>query len=325
MKFIITIDTEGDNQWDHGRTLTVENIKYVPRFQTLCEKYGIKPTYLVTSEVCRDSYAKEIFIEYSAADRAEIGTHLHSWTTPPFLPVPGLTENDANHAFASELPDDLLASKIRNITEEITESFGKSPTSFRSGRYGFNKRVAEVLVGNGYLVDSSVTPFVSWSGHPGLPGGEGGPDFIYSSPYPSILDLPNGSLTEIPITILPTIFPLSFSIKLAQYYFRNVNDSILLRGFRKFFFRDQPVWLRPVPGTDHKLLKALLNVTIDMKLPFITMMFHSSELMPGCSKYRPDNQSVEDLYRLLDTFFAYLSVMNIGSSTLSEAAREVRL
>ncbi|MRS03602.1 deacetylase, partial [bacterium] len=182
MKFIITIDTEGDNQWDHGRTLTVENIKYVPRFQTLCEKYGIKPTYLVTTEICRDSFAKEIFTEYSAGDRAEIGTHLHSWTTPPFLPVPGLTENDPNHAFASELPDDLLASKIRTITEEITESFGKHPTSFRSGRYGFNKRVAEVLVENGYLVDSSITPFVSWSGHPGLPGGEGGPDFIHSSP-----------------------------------------------------------------------------------------------------------------------------------------------
>ena len=83
--------------------------------------------------------------------------------------------------------------------------------------------------------------------------------------------------------------------------------------------------MRPVPGTDDKLLKVLLNVTIDRKLPFITMMFHSSELMPGCSKYRPDNQSIEDLYRLLDTFFAYLSFMNIGSTTLSEAAREMKL
>ena len=63
MKFIITIDTEGDNQWDHGRDLTVENIKYVDRFQILCEKYGIKPTYLVTSEVCEDSYSQKLFSE----------------------------------------------------------------------------------------------------------------------------------------------------------------------------------------------------------------------------------------------------------------------
>jgi len=54
-------------------------------------------------------------------------------------------------------------------------------------------------------------------------------------------------------------------------------------------------------------------------------MFHSSELMPGCSKYRPDNQSVEDLFCLLDSFFALLSLRRIGSATLSEAASEVEL
>ena len=37
MNFIISIDTEGDNQWDHGRALTVENIKFVPGFLDLCE------------------------------------------------------------------------------------------------------------------------------------------------------------------------------------------------------------------------------------------------------------------------------------------------
>lgn len=325
MKFILTIDTEGDNQWDHGRTLSVENIKYVPRFQTLCEKHGIKPTYLVTSEVCQDSCAKEIFREYSGTGRAEIGTHLHAWTTPPFMTEVGLMENDPNHAFASELPGDLLRAKIETITKEITESFGKRPTSFRSGRYGFNRRVAEVLIDNGYIVDSSVTPYVSWTAHPGLPGGEGGPNFINSLPYPDKFNFPNGSLIEIPITILPTLFPLTESVKIAQHYFRNVNDSYLLRGLRKLFYSNQPVWLRPVPGTDEKLLGNLLDVTNTMKLPFITMMFHSSELMPGCSKYRPDNQSVEDLYTLLDNFFEHLSFRRIGSATLSEAASEVEL
>ena len=64
MKFLVTIDTEGDNLWDHGRKLGVENIKFVPRFQALCEKYNIRPTYLVTSEVCEDPYAREIFTGY---------------------------------------------------------------------------------------------------------------------------------------------------------------------------------------------------------------------------------------------------------------------
>ena len=70
MNFIMTIDTEGDNQWDHGWELTVENIKFVSWFQDLCGKYYIKPTYFVTSEVCDDNFAKEIFTEYLLKDRS---------------------------------------------------------------------------------------------------------------------------------------------------------------------------------------------------------------------------------------------------------------
>ena len=36
--FIITIDTEGDDQWNwkYGSKITTENVKYLPRFQKLC-------------------------------------------------------------------------------------------------------------------------------------------------------------------------------------------------------------------------------------------------------------------------------------------------
>ena len=37
-KFIITIDTEGDNQWDPHADCTTENARYLPRFQELAEK-----------------------------------------------------------------------------------------------------------------------------------------------------------------------------------------------------------------------------------------------------------------------------------------------
>jgi hypothetical protein len=130
MEFILTIDTEGDNQWDHGRELTTENIKFVPRFQDLCDKYLIKPTYLVTSEVCEDPFAREIFSDYLLKDKAEIGAHLHSWTTPPYEDKEGYRFNDPNHAFANELPDDLLSRKIKNLTDQIESSFGRRPLSF---------------------------------------------------------------------------------------------------------------------------------------------------------------------------------------------------
>jgi hypothetical protein len=325
LKFILSIDTEGDNQWDHGRELTVENIKFVPRFQELCEKHLIKPTYLVTSEVCADAFAREVFTDYQAKGKAEIGTHLHSWTTPPFLDKDGYRYNDQNHAFATELPEDLLIQKLKNITGQIENSFGKTPSSFRSGRFGFNETLARILTDNSYLVDSSVTPYSSWTVNKGLPDGRGGPDFIDSTPFPYEYKSANGSLIEIPVTILPTGFPLNRDQRIARYYFRNVNNNILLKVFRRLLFKDQPLWLRPHEWMKIGLFDELLNEAIKIKLPYIVMMFHSSELMPGCSIYRTDNDSIEKLYDLLESFFSLLQDMKIDSVTLTEAANSIKV
>jgi hypothetical protein len=76
---------------------------------------------------------------------------------------------------------------------------------------------------------------------------------------------------------------------------------------------------------DMALFNELLNEAIRIELPFIVMMFHSSELMPGCSIYRKDNESIEKLYDLLEGFFVLLHDKNIDSVTLTEAAKSVRV
>lgn len=321
MKFLLTIDTEADNQWEHGIDVSVENIKYIPRFQNLCNKYNIKPTYLVTSEVCDDGFAKEIFRDYSKLKNAEIGAHLHSWTTPPFTDQDGLRYNDPSHAFASEIPVELLTEKLKNLSGQIEKSFDVKPTSFRSGRYGFNEDVANVLADLAYTVDSSVTPYVSWSANPGLSTGKGGPDFIDKTPQPYRYNFTSGSLLEIPITILPTRFPLTLSEKFTDYYFRNVNNSIPLRILRKLLLSNQPLWLRPHEWMDINLFTEIFNFSKTINLPFMVMMFHSSELMPGCSKYRKDEAAIENLYEQLESFFKLLQKNNIESLTLSDAAK----
>jgi hypothetical protein len=325
MKFIITIDTEADNQWDHGRELTAENIKFLPRFQNLCDRYIIKPTYLVTSDICGDDYAKEILNEYQSSGRAEIGAHLHSWTTPPFLDKEGYRNNDKNHPFAHELPENLLDEKIKILTDQIETSFGKRPESFRSGRYGFDRNVARVLMENNYIVDSSVTPFIDWSAQKGIPGGHGGPDFMEYDPRPFRFDFDNGSLLEIPITILPTRFPLNKNESLARYYFRNVNNSMLLRIFRKMFFSHQPLWLRPNIWMNADLFADLIEESLNKKLPFIVMMFHSSELMPGSSIYWTSKDAVEKLYDMLESLFSVFHARGIQNSALVEASKSIKL
>lgn len=321
MKFILTIDTEGDNQWDHGRDVTVENIKSVPRFQNLCDRYHIRPTYLVTSEVCENAYARELFTDYLLTDRAEIGAHLHSWTTAPFLEKAGFRYNDENHAFAHELPEDLVTQKIKNLTDLIESSFKVRPLSFRSGRYGFNETIARILKTNNYLVDSSVTPYINWSSFKGLPGGKGGPDFINQTSFPHKYDFDNGSLLEIPVTIIPTRFPLNRNKTISEYYFRNVDDNIFLKALRRLFFKNQPVWLRPHPSMTISTFNVLLNEAQKIRLPYIVMMFHSSELMPGGSIYRGNVEAINKLYDLLERFFDLLYNRNIASVTLAEAAK----
>lgn len=320
MKFILTIDTEADNQWDHGRELTVENLKFIPRFQELCNKYAIIPTYLVTSEVCEDAFAKEIFPEYILKGKAEVGTHLHSWTTPPFLDKAGYTFNDKNHIFASEIESDLVEKKIITLTNQIEKSFGRRPTSFRSGRYGFSENVGKILAENNYLVDSSVTPYTSWTYNKGLPNGSGGPDFIDKTPFPYRYQFEKASLLEIPITILPTKFPFNQYQALSAIYFRNVNQNFFLKVIRKLLFAGQPLWLRPYMKTKSADFISILNEAKRINLPFLVMMFHSSELMPGCSIYRKDEQAIERLYTQLEEFFIFLNERKIVSESLSEAA-----
>ena len=325
MKFLVTIDTEGDNQWDHGRKLGVENIKFVPRFQTLCEKYNIRPTYLVTSEVCEDPYAREIFTGYIKKETAEVGAHLHSWTTPPFLDREGYRYNDSNHTFASELPPELLREKLNTLTLQIEEAFGKRPTSFRSGRYGFNDTVARVLAENSYIVDSSVTPFTNWVLTKGAPDGKGGPDFSDKPVAPYMYNFDGAALVEIPVTVIPTTFPFNRNHKLAGLYFGNLHKSILLRGLRKLFYPGQPLWLRPFEWSSLAMFEEVIDEAFRINLEYVVMMFHSSELMPGCSKYRKDEESVEKLYELLEGFYKYLKGKNITSATLTEAAKEINL
>ena len=318
MKFLITIDTEADNQWDHGIDLNTKNIEHVPRFQVLCNRYNIKPTYLVTTEVCENEFAKNIFSQYSIAGQAEIGAHLHSWTTPPFVDKEGYRYNDPFHAFATEMPDNLLIEKLKNLTSQIESSFGTRPVSFRSGRYGFDERVAKVLIELGYKVDSSVTPFTNWKNCKGAPSGVGGPDFMHKTNTPYTITTNSGSILEVPVTILPTKWPLTHNPELARYLFQKVDDSFFMRAVRKLMFANQPLWLRPNKNSKIENFIRIINEAKRLKLPFIVMMFHSSELMPGGSPYWTNEKEIEILYRFLEEFFSFLQDNNIESITLNK-------
>src|ERR1700675_1374261 len=94
MPFIITIDPEGDDLWSKPREITTRNAQYLPRFQSLCERFGFKPVYLTNYEMATSDAFVEFGRDVLARGTGEIGMHLHAWNSPPLVP---LTRDDFHY------------------------------------------------------------------------------------------------------------------------------------------------------------------------------------------------------------------------------------
>lgn len=321
-RIVVTVDTEADDQWRHGAPLTTDNVDWWAPFQELCDRHGARPTYLVTSEIAADDRAVAFLTPRAADGTAEVGAHLHPWTTPPFEDAPGRRHNDPAHVYPCRLESGLLEAKLAALTGQVRDRFGAAPASFRAGRFGVDAVVARMLADLGYVVDSSVTPFVSWAANDATPA-DGGPDFRRHGPYPfRIAGTGHPGLVELPVTVLPTYPLLRRSPWLRDHW-----DAFALRAARRAlraWRRPQPLWFRP--RTEYGLgdLEVLVDEAERLALPFAVLMFHSSELMPGGSPYRPTQSSVDELLDLLDRLFATLGRRGHGFATLSEAGTELR-
>src|SRR3954470_5814946 len=173
--FIVTIDTEGDDIWSGPREVTTRNALYLPRFQQLCERFGLKPTYLVNYEMAVSQAFVELGRDVQARGTGGIGMHLHAGNSPP---IAALTDDDDLHKpFLIEYPLDTLRAKVDFMTKLLQDVFATPITSHRSGRWAMNEHYARTLMDHGYLTDCSVTPFVDWRKTMGDPQAAGGTDY----------------------------------------------------------------------------------------------------------------------------------------------------
>lgn len=324
MNFIITIDTEADNQWSEPAVTSTENVRFIPRFQALCERFGFAPTYLCTYEVVTSPLFHEVLLPYHRAGTAEIGAHLHPWTTPPFdrrWDAPGKSS-----PYPSELPLDLFTRKLGVLTEALASRLGGPARSYRAGRWGFAAAHIGPVLEHGYLVDCSVTPLVAWRD---AGAREHGQDFTTApaQPYFMAWDDPcragTSSLLEVPVTILHTNWLMRRWAGLRRLYRRH-RKALVARALNRAL-GIAPRWFRPFPDMTVGRLKAVYRTARRLKLPVVEMMFHSSELMPGASPHNPTNEAVEDLYRRLEGIFGYLARQNVEGVTLGRFAERYRV
>jgi hypothetical protein len=322
VRIVVTVDTEADGQWQPGLPLTTANVAAWSPFQEVCRRHGARPTYLITSEIAEDPAAATFLRPLAVAGELEVGAHLHPWTTPPFADVPGLRRNDRDHAFPCQLEPELLLAKLETLTAQVARVAGARPTSYRAGRFGLDAIGAYLVAELGYEVDSSVTPFATWTARPGRPGYGGGPDFRRHDARPfRVAGSGTPGLVEVPVTIMPT-----YAITRRAPWLREHWQARPVRFARRalgMWPRPQPLWLRPWLEYTLGDLQALVLEAERAHLPCAVVMFHSSELLAGASPYRRSPGEVDVLLGLLNDLFAWMSGRGHDFATLSHTARAV--
>jgi hypothetical protein len=307
--FLITIDTEGDGMWSRQRTVETRNAAFLPRFQTLCEKYGLIPTYLATYEMALSPAFREMGVDVLKRNAGEIGMHLHAWYSPPDHP---LTEDDLrHHPFLIEYPTAVMRAKIAALTDLLEDTFGVKMLSHRAGRWSFDARYARLLLERGYRIDCSVTPHVSWRWKRGDPRQRGGTDYSAFPEDAYFVDLADirrpgrSDLLEVPVTIMLSRFPLH---GLARHVLSRTAPTASLARWLL------PVrWLRPDGRNLQHLLRIVDRAAAEGRR-YVDFMLHSSELMPGGSPAFPTEASIERLYEHLECLFEHATRVFDGAT-----------
>jgi hypothetical protein len=269
--FLVTVDTEGDNLWARPRQITTRNAEALPRFQALCERYGLRPTYLVNYEMAVAPLFQEFGRQVLARGAGEIGMHLHAWNSPPLTP---LTPDDFYHQpYLAEYPEPVLREKVKYMTGLLEETFAVKMISHRAGRWRLSAAYARALVDNGYLADCSVTPHISWGDKLGDPKGQGGSDYSLYPELPYFMDLGDtgragdSPLLEVPVTVLSARRPL---MRLLPSALRSA--SLVKRVVERLLPAD---WMVP-DRYNAERLPGVLPRALRLGRPYVEFAIHSS-------------------------------------------------
>ena len=320
-QLLITIDTEEEGLWGgnyRSTGNTVENVRAgVGRFQELCDRFNIPPTYVIDAPVVQDAESVALLRTIQDDGRCEVGTHVHPWCNPPIDPA-----WDDCTSFLCNLPETLQRDKIAWLTDEIENKFGRRPTSFRAGRYGFDIAGARILSELGYKVDSSVIPYSNFNA-------EGGPNFEYAPYTPYFVgddDLrqpcAEGTLLEVPVSVgfNRTDFHRAWAI-------REFAMKPWLRRMRSVGILDRLGIVRRIKCSPEQAgardMRQLVNAYLAQNAPVMVMLFHSTSLVAGQSPYVKTAERLEQFFADLAEVFEYcLAQRGMVPATLSGFADE---
>jgi len=285
MKLIISLDVEEEGLFSgqYPRTSGVTNVAELRRLEFIPREFGLPLTLLVSHLVARDPAAVDILARWRDLYGAEIGAHLHPWSTPPLVDLPGPEPTPC-----AQIPLPLLREKFGNLIDQIKNSLGVGPTSFRMGRFDFGPKILSLLSEFGLKVDSSVVPLTM----------KGGRDYFLAPNEPFFL---TPTLLEAPLTQVPLSTNLSRALaRLASRLPEAAGRSLLSRFKHLGVAGIQPVWF-PLAT-----MRLAANLHRRRGGRVLTMFFHSSELQPGASRHFPTEQAVQGFIGKIRAFLIWL-------------------
>ncbi|MGE5801443.1 MAG: hypothetical protein ACM358_04235 [Gemmatimonadota bacterium] len=287
---VVSIDTEEDNWYRSRERVTCENIRELEHQARFFDRLGVRPTYFTSYQVAIAPAAANVISV--VGPRGEIAAHLHPWNTPPlseaFVPRNSMLKN---------LPGELQRAKLETLTTTLAETFGLRPRAFRAGRYGLGASTVAALQRCGYLIDSSVTPSVSWEDCDDGPSFVGAPRDAYRLAPDRDVTRPaaGGDIVEVPLSC----------------------------GFTRGRFR---VWRRTRTMLSPELasageMLALSRHLLECGVRHLHLTWHSPSLIPGLGPFTRTQADVQRLYAVVADYLDRLArITSPTFVTVSEAA-----
>lgn len=320
---ILTVDVEEEGLWSGSfrpAGNTVENTRGIERFQSLCDRFELSPTYFVDTPVVEDERSVAMLRRLREDGRCEIGSHLHAWCAPPFEEPPS-----PQNRFLCNLPASLQRAKIATLTQRIAERFGRPPLSFRAGRYGLDAVGARILGELGYRVDSSVLPFFDYSEI-------GGPDFTRAPWTPYYVGAAqvceaasSGLVLEVPISVGFNRSRFRHARRLRELALHQPWRSLRAVGMLDRLGIVRRIKFSPEQSTAADM-KRLIDVYLAQGASCMVMTLHSSSLVAGFSPYVRDAAELARLYADLESILHYALVeRRMSAHTLERFAQNFEL
>lgn len=310
---LVVVDTEEEFDWDapfDRANTSVRTMASIGTFQSLCDEFGVVPTYVIDQPIASQPAGYELLARYHADGRAHIGAHLHAWVTPPFDEVV-----NAHNSYQGNLPRSLELAKLTRLTETIESNLGVRCVVHKAGRYGFGPNTAGILAELNYRIDCSVSAAFDWRPF-------GGPDYQHFSNRPFWF---GDGLLELPASgAIIGRAPLDLRRRMYDWASRPSLQRLRPRGLLSRLGLAERILLSP-EGHAFEDLARLVRAELQSGERVLTLTLHSPSIVPGHTPYVRNDADLREFLTVLRRFFEHFLGAHGGrASTPFEVAELLR-